>query len=472
MVGVRSSKLWGGMGMVLVICCFGMVAQGKYGGGSGEPNDPYQIWGANDMQAIGDDANDWDKHFILMADTDLSQFDGKEGREKFNVIAPDANDAESLFQGIPFAGVFDGNDHTISNFVYDSNGVDFIGLFGCVDDTNAEIKNLGLIDPNVTAGTGISVGSLVGRLFMGAITNCYAEGGSVTGDLVVGGLVGDNFSAIIDCHVTGNVLGDHRVGGLVGYNAGHVTDSYGDGDVSGDAYVGGLAGESSFGTITDCHSNGDVSGGVYIGGLVGESYFGTIIDCYSSGSVTGEFFVGGLCGYNIKTTIIHCYVTGSVLGDYEVGGLVGYNSGYVTDSYSNGSASGDVHVGGIVGDNRDEVTNCCAFGSVDGNYYVGGLAGINSGGQITNSYWDSETSNEPNMCGNEHDDCNNGCGLPTSEMHQQATFTDWDFINVWDIGENQTYPYLRTVPAGDINKDRITNFLDLCIVAEQWMREE
>jgi len=40
---------------------------------------------------------------------------------------------------------------------------------------------------------------------------------------------------------------------------------------------------------------------------------------------------------------------------------------------------------------------------------------------------------------------------------------DWEFINIWGIGENQAYPYLRTVPAGDINKDRIVNFLDLCI---------
>jgi len=57
-------------------------------------------------------------------------------------------------------------------------------------------------------------------------------------------------------------------------------------------------------------------------------------------------------------------------------------------------------------------------------------------------------------------------------MHQQTTFTNWDFINVWDIGENQIYPYLRTVSASDLNKDNVTNFLDLCIVAEQWCEEQ
>jgi len=38
--------------------------------------------------------------------------------------------------------------------------------------------------------------------------------------------------------------------------------------------------------------------------------------------------------------------------------------------------------------------------------------------------------------------------------------------------ENQTYSYLRPIPAEDINKDRAASFLDLCIVAEQWCEEQ
>ncbi|MHC4546355.1 MAG: hypothetical protein ACYSYL_17895 [Planctomycetota bacterium] len=58
-------------------------------------------------------------------------------------------------------------------------------------------------------------------------------------------------------------------------------------------------------------------------------------------------------------------------------------------------------------------------------------------------------------------------------MQTMSTFTDasWDFINVWDIGENQTYPYLRVCLAGDINKDGIVNFLDIAITANQWLEE-
>jgi hypothetical protein len=95
------------------------------------------------------------------------------------------------------------------------------------------------------------------------------------------------------------------------------------------------------------------------------------------------------------------------------------------------------------------------------------------GGTISGSYWDIETSNEPNMCGNPEDpNCDNSYGLPTSQLHQQSTFQDWDFINTWNIGENQTYPYLRVYLAGYINHDRIVNFFDFAIIADQWIEEE
>ena len=94
--------------------------------------------------------------------------------------------------------------------------------------------------------------------------------------------------------------------------------------------------------------------------------------------------------------------------------------------------------------------------------------GYNEGGLVENSFWDIDSSSQQSSAGG-----SGAIGRTTTQMQTQSTFTDygWDFINVWNIGENQTYPYLRTVPAGDINKDRIVNFLDLCIVADQWMKE-
>ena len=90
---------------------------------------------------------------------------------------------------------------------------------------------------------------------------------------------------------------------------------------------------------------------------------------------------------------------------------------------------------------------------------------------MESSYWDIETSGVANMCGpgSSVTGCDDTKGRTTSQLHQQSTFTDWDFINVWNIGENQTCPYLRTFLASDINKDGIVNLLDLSIMGERWL---
>ena len=74
-----------------------------YTGGTGEPNDPYLIYDANQMNAIGADPCDWDKHFKLMADIDLSRFTGTD----FNIIGY----WDERGPNEPFTGVFDGTGH-------------------------------------------------------------------------------------------------------------------------------------------------------------------------------------------------------------------------------------------------------------------------------------------------------------------------------------------------------------------------
>ena len=54
-------------------------------------------------------------------------------------------------------------------------------------------------------------------------------------------------------------------------------------------------------------------------------------------------------------------------------------------------------------------------------------------------------------------------------MKKESTFTDWDFVEVWGIGENQTYPYLRVYPAGDLNHDHSVTFIDFAIFADHWL---
>ena len=62
----------------------------------------YLILTAEQMNAIGAEPNDWGKHFKLMADIDLSGFDGKNGRPAFNIIAPDTLPAHILLSGHRF----------------------------------------------------------------------------------------------------------------------------------------------------------------------------------------------------------------------------------------------------------------------------------------------------------------------------------------------------------------------------------
>ena len=173
-----------------------------YGGGNGTVGEPYLIYTPRQMNTIGANKIDWDKHFKLMADIDLSEYIATQ----FNVIGIDSDNF--------FAGVFDGNGHTISNFIHNSlnENEEDVGIFGSVKGQNALIKNLGLIDPDVYSDRGFSVGSLVGFLQSGTVVNCYVEDGSVSADSHVGGLIGINNEIVTSCHAICSVSGGDRLG--------------------------------------------------------------------------------------------------------------------------------------------------------------------------------------------------------------------------------------------------------------------
>ncbi|MHC4313323.1 MAG: GLUG motif-containing protein [Planctomycetota bacterium] len=389
MSGTRILSLLGKITVLLVICCCCLPAQAKYGGGTGGPNDPYLIYTAGQMNEIGLSVNwgDLDKYFKLMVDIDLGGFTGT----SFNIIGYFAG--ENSRDNKPFTGVFDGNGHTIANFTYNSNDRRSIGLFGYVSGENAEIKNLGLIDPNVDAGTGDYVGSLVGSLREGAVTGCYVQGGSVKGDNYVGGLVGTN------------------------------------------SYHGLIIN----GTITNCYSTAGVSGNLYVGGLVGLNHESTITNCCSTASVAANRYVGGLVGRNCRGTITNCYSTAPVAADSYVGGLVGYNEGTITDCYAVGSVEGEYCVGGLAGQNgttwgEGAITNCYSAGKVSGGGYVGGLVGDRPG-YVVNSFWDIQRSGQAMSAA--------GIGKTTAQMRMAPTFINWGSCGqVWTINEGVDYPRL------------------------------
>ena len=167
---------------------------------------------------------------------------------------------------------------------------------------------------------------------------------------------------------------------------------------------------------------------------------GLISNCYATGSVSGgNKYIGGLAGSNIGSTISNCYAVGPVDGNDSTGGLVGFNYwfGTISNCYATGTVDGNAHTGGLVGHNDGSygcstISNCYATGAVDGNDETGGLVGYNYDGTVSASFWDIETTGQSSSAGGE--------GKTTAEMQTESTFTDagWDFIEIWNIGENQT----------------------------------
>lgn len=305
----------------LITICLLNASLYAYSGGSGDPNDPYQIATAQDLIDLGNEPNDYDKHFIMTADIDFV------GHVFYQaVIAPavlvwDSESFSNNLSGESFSGSFHGQGYAIRNLPIYGYDKDVLGLFGHTDE-RAVITSVGLKSTSVESN----------------------------GDYI-GCLVGYNRGTVSSCYSMGAIIGNDCSGGLVGMNSGTITSSYSTVDVdpykkpyvynSTSRNMGGLAG-SNRGTIISSYSAGTVSGAACVGGLVGFNG-GSIISSYSTGTVSASEYLGGLVGFN-GTSITSCYSTGRViaLGYRDIGGLVGYTfgTGVVTSSFWNLQTSG------------------------------------------------------------------------------------------------------------------------------------
>ena len=254
--------------------------------------------------------------------------------------------------GDAFDGYFHGNGHTISNLFINRPMEDAVGLFGFA--WYGTISEVGLERVNVTGRDW--VGGLAGYAFQFVHFNRSYATGRVSGNELVGGLVGGGAPRVSHCYATVRVSGTGAaIGGLVGF-AGRVYFSYATGLVSGKDGVGGLAGfvlyavESSYSTgrVSGQGSDGSRShcgpfGGV--GGLIGHACNATIERSLATGPVSGDVAVGGLIGsggpeaefrrsyWDLETSGVHVGVddrnSNGVIDEAEVGaiGVVGQTTG-------------------------------------------------------------------------------------------------------------------------------------------------
>ncbi len=295
-------------------------SQASYSGGGGTRQDPYLIGKPQDLLTLAATPDHWAAHFQLTADIDMSDVP----RDAVYMIGTAA---------IPFRGSFDGAGRRILHYTCICPGQNRVGLFGHIRALNGGVHDLCLIDPNVEAVTGISVGALVGHLGTGEVLRCRVEGGHVVGYSAVGGLVGWSYARVTGSTAQAEVHGQYSGGGLVGLCAwdAEVRDCVADANVIGVNRIGGLAGACTSATIEWSSTKGFAAGLSYIGGLIGVSEGATVMNCYSTTSAKGDAILGGLVGYNglcfddngsYPGVIYNCYSTGLVTGRTGTGGLV------------------------------------------------------------------------------------------------------------------------------------------------------
>ena len=250
---------------------------------------------AQQLKQLADEVNAGDsksgKTVLLMNDIDLSVYPNWSPIGTLNLNWSDVSR--------PFSGVFDGQNHTISNLTCTSVTNGYAGLFGNFDGT---VQNLILRDAQITV-EGLQAAAVVCENYKGQVLNCAMIGGSVKGKGVAGGVVCYNRGTVENCYATGDVtsLSGGRVcyaGGVVGYNytEGTVQSCYAAGRVESEKHAGGAVG-GNYGTVQNCVALGQsVSAQGHAHRVVGENSGGTLSGNYawSGVQVNGQPVTDGL----------------------------------------------------------------------------------------------------------------------------------------------------------------------------------
>ena len=482
------------LSLALCLCSLTAAFAQFSGSGSGTENDPYLIFYADQLTQVRNFLGKSGVYFKLMSDIDLTDWieenSPNQGWQPIGV-------SSSKFQGI-----FDGNNHTISNLNINRPSADGVGLFGYAN--GATFKNI-VIDETTITGNG-DVGPVCGNASSSTFSNCKVTATINAKGNTVGGIAGSASGTFTNNKVTNTTInGNDNVGGNVGYT-GNATFTSNDVSamIGGKNQVGGILGNSSSNcsfdnNIVKCN----IVGVDNVGGLIGQimqqeklplkikkcAFYGTIKAHSRVGGVIGLFYSFGNCDISNCYSICDIQATGD-----RIGGILGQKEGgyraswSISNSYHSGNILGGVNVGGIVGDaNRVSITKCQSLGSVNANSHVGGVVGCISGngeyyvyfsqlkqnvaltttllstnevGRIYGIKGDYSTigmlgSSDDNLALSTmivskagvvqevNDNEQNGTSMSSTGLKLKANYVahGWDFNNDWAIQETETYPY-------------------------------
>lgn len=473
--------------LTLIPVC-SVVAQ--YGGGTGTVQDPYQIHTAEQFNTIGLHQEDWDKHFILLADLDLSEIEP----EPFHPIG---NYTSWNPDSVPFTGFFDGQGHEIQLY-FSNETLYFEGLFTGLG-AEGELCNIRVSSPKPDF---YEFYGTLSRYILedGIIRNCIIDIVDTGNQTFAVGIGVENHGTIIGCtvYINGWGLG---AAGVVYRNYGTIVDCHSSGTLSGGGDFGGLIGTNT-GIILRCSSDITVSGSPAtgsdgVGGLVGDNQ-GTIRECVFLGSIDREYNfhpVGGIAGRN-RGIIGACSVFGQMSIDKEeVGGVAGINLGSIYNCYCMSNITidcewGNCTVGGLVGYNFSQglIWNSYMAGTLEGTdnpRVLGGTLVGHQGGGMSNCLWDITKIPEIDGVGEDVGMTSSVFGISSSQMRWKETFTSlgWDFLgesangteDYWRMCfDNMDYPRLawESAKTGDLDCPDGVEILDLCYLAQRWLATE
>lgn len=398
-------------------------AHAQFDGGTGSPDDPWQVASPGQLLLVGDFL---DAHFIQTANIDMA------AENNFMPIAMDSS----------FSGSFNGNGYVISNLTINrSSAADInIGLFSELAP-GAVLDNITIENADITGYR--FVGILAGRSVGGAILNSWTSGS-------VAGMV-DNANTY--------------AGGIAGFllEAGTIENSGSSASVfSGFSYAGGLVGliRDSGTVVSDSWASGDVTADRVAGGLIGQIQDQARVErSWTSGNVlVNTWTVGGFVGTcDMGCEIIESYASGSAVIDAGssnsrwAGGFAGLLQDNnqlgtrIVDSYTTASVTGATHSGGFIGRMRNgspQLLSSFAAGTVTGDHSsVGGFIGNFNDGTLAGSYWDIEASGKTGPGAGSQDEVT---GLITSQMtgsDAALNMTGLDFDDIWRTSSG--YPELQ-----------------------------